>query len=457
MRPADYPETNRRHFLKHVAGLSALALPGMQFVQALRAAEPQLKKEHKSVIILWMGGGPSHMDTWDLKPGSANGGEFKPIKTSADGVEISEILPTVATQMKNLAIVRSLVTNEGSHERGTTLMNTGRVPSPIVQYPAMGALVSSQLASKDLALPGFIGIGGTAQRIGPGFLGSLYSPFTVQNPGQPPQNIRPPDSLGAGADAEERMRRRQRLFYAVEDNFTDSLYPHLNAVSGKTGADRAKLAEERKTLGDSAMSHETIYQKAFDLTVSKLRTVFEIRNEPKKVIDEYGGERNQFGMGCLLARKLVENGVSAVEVDLGGWDNHANIFNTLKTNLGPRLDKGMGALVKDLNERGLWKNTVVLWMGEFGRTPRINPNAGRDHWARCWSVVLGGGLIKGGQAFGATSADGQDVADGSPKAKVGDVFATVFKALGLDPATQVRDNLGRPLKIADGEPLAGLV
>jgi hypothetical protein len=457
MRTADYPEYNRRHFLKHVAGLSALALPGLQFVQALRAAEPQLKKDHKSVIILWMGGGPSTIDLWDLKPGSANGGEFKPIKTSASGVEISEILPTIAPQMKHLAIVRSLVTNEGSHERGTTLMNTGRVPSPIVQYPAMGAVVSSQLAPKDLALPGFIGIGGTAQRVGPGFLGSLYSPFTVQNPGQPPENIRPPESLGTGTEADERMRRRQRLLYVVEDNFTDSLYPGLRPISGQSEAERRKIAEERKALGDSAMSHETIYQKAFDLTLSKLRDVFQVRNEPKKVLDEYGGDRNQFGMGCLLARKLVENGVSCVEVDLGGWDTHANNFNALKTNLGPRLDKGMGALVKDLNDRGLWKNTVVLWMGEFGRTPRINPNAGRDHWARCWSVVLGGGLIKGGQAFGATSADGQDIADGSPKAKVGDVFATVFKALGLDPTTQVRDNLGRPLKIADGEPLAGLV
>src|SRR5207253_1442778 len=154
---------------------------------------------------------------------------------------------------------------------------------------------------------------------------------------------------------------------------------------------------------------------------------FDVNKESKKVIDEYGGARNGFGMGCLLARRLVEQGVTCVEVDLGGWDNHANIFTTLRTGNGPRLDKGMGALVKDLNDRGLWKNTVVLWMGEFGRTPRINPNAGRDHWARCWSVVLGGGAIKGGQVFGATSKDGQDVADGSPKATIGDVFATVYK------------------------------
>jgi hypothetical protein len=446
---------NRRHFMSHVAGASALALPTMSFVQNLRAQAPKLKKESKSLIIFWMGGGPSHMDLWDLKPGESTGGDFKPIKTSASGVEISEVLPTVATQMKHLAIVRSLVTNEGSHERGTVLMNTGRQPSPIIQYPAMGAVVSSQLASKDLALPGFIGIGGIAQRIGAGFLGSLYSPFTVQNPGQPPENIRPPSALGWGDEATDRMHRRQRLFYAVEDNFTDSLYPHLKSVTGKTAAERAKLMEERKAVGDSAMSHETIYQKAFDLTVSKLRTVFEVKNEPKKIIDEYGGERNQFGMGCLLARKLVEKGVTCVEVDLGGWDNHAGVFNAIRTGNGPRLDKGMGALVQDLVQRGMWKNTVVLWMGEFGRTPRINQNNGRDHWARCWSVVVGGGAIKGGQVYGATSKDGMDVKD--KPCSIGDLFATVYKGLGLDPATQQRDNLGRPLAIAEGKPLAGLV
>jgi hypothetical protein len=449
MSRADFPEYNRRHFLKHVAGLSALTLPGLQFIRALRAAEPALKKDHKSVIILWMGGGPSHMDTWDLKPGEANGGDFKPIKTNASGVEISEILPSVAKQMKHLSIIRSLVTNEGSHDRGTVLMNTGRMPSPVVQYPALGAVASSLLTSKDLPLPGFIGIGGTAQRIGPGFLGSLYAPFTVQNPGQPPQNIRPPESLGSEPD--ERMRRRQRLFYAVEDTFTNSLYPHLRP--GKDG----KPTEERKAIGDAAQSHETIYQKAFDLTVSKLRTVFEVRNEPKKVIEMYGGERNQFGMGCLLARKLVETGVTAVEVDLGGWDNHTNIFPTLRNNLGPRLDKGMAALVQDLNDRGLWKNTVVVWMGEFGRTPRINGNSGRDHWARCWSVVVGGGAIKGGQVIGATSKDGMDLADGTERVTIGDLFATIYKGMGMDPATPVRDNLGRPLKIADGKPVSGLV
>src|SRR5262245_12842175 len=157
MNRADFPELNRRHFLKHLAGLSALALPGLQFYQALRAAEPSLKKQNKSLIILWMGGGPSHLDLWDLKPNSANAGEFKPIKTTADGIEISELLPTVAEQMKYLSIIRSLNSAEADHNRGTTVMNIGRMISPIIQYPAMGAVASSLLTAKDLPLPGFIG------------------------------------------------------------------------------------------------------------------------------------------------------------------------------------------------------------------------------------------------------------------------------------------------------------
>jgi hypothetical protein len=433
---------NRRHFLKHVAAASALAVPSLSFIQGLRAAAPALKKNNKSVIILWMGGGPSHMDLWDLKPGQQTGGDFKPIKTSASGVEISEVLPTVASQFKHLSIVRSLQTNEGSHERGTVLMNTGRAPNPVVQYPAMGAIASSLLTSKDLPLPGFIGVGGTAQRIGPGFLGMMYAPFSVQNAGQPPANIKPPQGLGDEKESMERIRRRQRLFYTLEDNFAESAFPHLPRPA------------DREAAGSSAQAHESVYKKGFDLTVSPLRTVFEVSKEPAKVIESYGGQRNGFGMGCLLARKLVEQGVTAVEIDLGGWDNHGNIFNTIKNGNGPRLDKGMGALVKDLNDRGLWKNTVVLWMGEFGRTPRINQNTGRDHWARCWSVVLGGGAIQGGQVYGSTTSDGTDIKD--DKCSIGDVFATVYKGLGLDPATKIRDNLGRPLEIADGKPLKGL-
>ncbi|MGL4552085.1 MAG: DUF1501 domain-containing protein [Gemmataceae bacterium] len=446
---------NRRHFLSHVAGASALALPSFGFVQNLRAAADDLKKKNKSLIILWMGGGPTHMDTWDLKPGASTGGEFKPIKTAASGVEISEILPETAKQFKHLSVIRSLVTNEGAHDRGTTLMNIGRQPSPLVPYPALGAVVASQGNPKEQKLPPFIGVGGTAQRVGPGFLGMSYAPFTVQNAGQPPANISAPAGLGDAATADQRMQRRRRFFSGLEDSFNEKAFPHLKGTKRDPKERNEEEAAMREAAGSPAQAHATVYGKAFDLTVSPLRNVFSLASESTSTVDLYGGRANGFGMGCLLARKLVEKGVSCVEVDLGGWDMHANIFNTMRTNMGPRLDKGMGGLVKDLSDRGMIKDTVIVWMGEFGRTPRINQNGGRDHWGRCWSIVVGGGGIKGGQVYGSTSADGMDVKD--DPCSIGDVFATVYKGLGIDPATKVRDNLGRPIELAEGKPLKGLV
>jgi hypothetical protein len=421
---------NRRHFVKHLAGLSSFS-----FIENLRAQEENIKKNGKKLIVLWMGGGPSHMDLWDLKQGQANGGEFKQILTSANGVSISEVLPTIASQFHNLVAVRSLVTNEGSHERGTVLMNTGHQPSVVVQYPSIGSITSSLLTPKELPLPGFIGIGNSAQRIGSGFLGTNFAPFTVQNAGTPPENIKPPKDI----DDEERLRRRQRLFYALEDDFSERIAPHI------------KSSVAREAMGNHAQSHSNIYGKAFDLTLSPLKTVFELKDENPKVIESYGGRGNNFGMGCLLARKLISKGVSCVQIDLGGWDNHSNIFSTIRGGNGNRLDMGMGYLVKDLVDMGMWKDTVVMWMGEFGRTPKINQNGGRDHWARCWSVVLGGGTIKGGQVYGSTTSDGMDIKD--KPCSIADIYSTVYKALGLDPMFQIRDNLGRPIPISEGKPL----
>lgn len=423
MAAADYSTCNRRHFLKHLAGLSLMSLPGLSFLRRLQAAAPLLQKQNKSLIILWMSGGPSHMDLWDLKPGTSNGGEFKPISTSVPGIQICEHLPTVARQMQHLSIIRSLASNEGSHERGRVLLHTARQPNPAVTFPSLGAVAAYHLGDKQLALPSFIAVGRPSE--GPGFLGMNYAPFTVQDPGQPPANIRPPEGL----DDDLRIRRRQQLFYALEEGF-----------------------EGR---GDAAKAHREIYGKAFSLVASTQGKVFNLSGEKPSLRQAYG--ENPFGQGCLLARRLVEAGVTCVEVDLGGWDNHQAIFPTLRRNLLPMLDKGMGTLVSDLVERGLWKNTVLVWMGEFGRTPRINQNAGRDHWGRCWSVVVGGGAIRGGQIFGSTTRDGMDIEDG--KVGVADLFATLYKGLGLDPATQIRDGNGRPHPIAGegGKPIAALV
>jgi hypothetical protein len=431
---------DRRHFLRHMAGFSLMAAPSLQFLNGLAYAQPQMKRDHKSLIVLWMGGGPSHMDTWDMKPGQPTGGSFKPMKTSADGVEICEHLPVTAKQMKHLSIVRSLVTNEGSHERGRTLMHTAYQPNPAVQFPSIGSVTSQQLTPKELAIPGFVSVSGTSE--GPGFLGMAYAPFTVQNPGAPPQNISPPADLGKDYQLDERMKRRYLMFNELENGF---------------------IGQKR---GEAAKAHADIYKKAFDLTYSPVKAVFSLdvdtngRPMDAKLRDEYG--RNGFGNGCLMARKLVEAGVPCVEVDLGGWDNHNGIFTALHNTNGQGrvdiLDKGMGTLVRDLVDRGLWKNTVVVWMGEFGRTPRINQNGGRDHWARCWSVVVGGGGIKGGMVYGSTDKDGTSVKDNP--ASVGDLFATLYKAIGINPDHEIRDTLGQPRKIIGdkgGKPIEALL
>jgi hypothetical protein len=437
---------NRRHFLKHVAGYSLLALPGLQFLRTIQANAQTLRRNNKSLVILWMGGGPASIDIWDLKPGRPTGGEFTEINTTAQGVRISQHMPRVAQQMRNLAIIRSLTTTEGDHMRGTQLMHSSYTPNPAIAFPSIGSVTAMQVPRlpgfQAISLPGYISIGGGRGAEGPGFLGMNYAPFTVQNPGTPPENIRAPSGLG-NSDLErmERIRRRQRLFYTLEDQFATDRAPHL-------------APNERARFADASRAHGEIYNKGFSLVASKEGKVFDLKGEPARVREDYGN--NNFGRAALLARRLVEAGVSAVEISLGGWDTHNQTFNAHSTRLQPTLDRAMGSLVRDLVDRGMWRNTVVLWMGEFGRTPRINQNNGRDHWARCWSVVVGGGAIRGGQAYGATDENGTSVA--RDPVRVGDLFATVYRALGIDPTTQVRDPIGRPFNIAanNGRPIAGL-
>ncbi|MBL8864669.1 MAG: DUF1501 domain-containing protein [Planctomycetia bacterium] len=415
--------TDRRHFMAHAAGAAAVTVPGMSFLANLRSQAAEMKKKNKSLIILWMGGGPATIDLWDMKPGSPNGGEHKPVSTTASGVQITEHLPNVAKQMKHLSIVRSLQTREGDHQRGTFLMNTGRSPNPLVEFPSIGSIMSYYQAMdveamKQADIPSFISVGGG--RVGPGFLGMKYASFNVQNAGAPPENVNPPVS---GVQ----MDRRKVLFESLEGSF-------------KTNVP-----------ADAAKAHKEVYDKALNLVTSSRKEVFSLDKEPASLREEYG--RTGFGNGCLLARKLVEAGVAAVEVSLGGWDMHNGIFAALQRRL-PELDKGMAALTRDLADRGRLKDTVIVWMGDFGRTPKINQNGGRDHWPRCWSVVVGGGNIKGGVAYGSTDENGTSVKDNPTD--ILDLYATIYKGLGIDPTPQavadVRDNLGRPYYIAGDKP-----
>jgi hypothetical protein len=407
---------SRRHFLGHMA-TTAMAVPAMQFAASMEANAQQLRKAGKSMILLWMGGGPASIDIWDLKPDSEkNGGEFKPITTSAPGVMISEHMPTVAAQMKHLNVIRSLNSKEGNHERGTYMMHTGYAPNPTVVHPSFGSVLSYELGEKleNFDLPHCISINSGGE--GAGFLGMAHSPFVVNNPNGKIANLEPPKDV-AGL----RMDRRIEMLRLTENNFLPN---H----------------------GQSAIDHKAVYAKTFRMMKSRYIKAFDLTQEPAPVRDAYG--KGSFGSGCLMARRLVEAGVTYVEVSLGGWDTHADTFNIHKTRLQPELDKGMGNLVADLAQRGLLEKTMIVWMGDFGRTPKINQNAGRDHWPRSWSVVMGGGGLKGGQAIGATDKDGVDIID--QPVGVMDLVASMAKGMGIDVATQYTTPRGRPMRVVDG-------
>lgn len=402
----------RRHFAKHLAGLSAFAGSSLALGRSLSANVHALKKNQKSAILLWMGGGPSTIDLWDMKPNSANGGDFNPIATTGD-VQICEHLPLMAQQMDKVSIVRNMSTREADHQRGRYYMHTGYVPNPNVEHPSYGAVISNQLAGQrdSLELPPFVSIGGASE--GPGFLGMSWAPFTVDSNG----NVRnlqmnlPPD----------RLTQRMQALRLLETGFID---------------------ENR---GRSSVEHAKVLQKTLNLMTSQQMSAFRSDGEPEEIRTRYG--ENNFGRSCLMARRLVEAGVPFVEVNLGGWDNHQNIFPTLQNQRLPMLDQGMSALIADLVERGMWENTAVIWMGEFGRTPRINGNGGRDHWARCWSTVVGGAGMNNGIAIGKTDADGMSVEGHSYTSE--DLMASICKAMGISLETTFTSANGRPMRIAN--------
>ncbi len=403
---------SRRHFMRHMAGAAALVGPAFALTRTMRANAKELSKNHKSAILLWLGGGPPSIDMWDMKPGAPTAGQFKPISTTGD-FQICELMPSLAKQGKNLAIVRSMSTREADHNRGRYYMHTAYVPNPNVEHPSYGSVIAHEMekVTKELEIPPFVTIGGASE--GPGFLGMTYAPFQVD------ANGRIKDSeMGVPA---ARMRDRMKLLGALESRF---------------------ISEKR---GSAAEEHAKILGKTHELLTSEQMKAFQVRSEPKDMVEKYGD--NNFGRGCLMARRLVEVGVPFVEVNSGGWDLHQNNFTSLERKL-PELDKAFAALLEDLQQRGLLESTLVMCMGEFGRTPRINGTAGRDHFARAWSVVLGGAAVKGGRAIGATNADGTSVEGESHSSE--DLMASVCHALGISLNKEFTAKNGRPMKIAGG-------
>ncbi|MEL0095611.1 MAG: DUF1501 domain-containing protein [Planctomycetaceae bacterium] len=403
---------SRRHFMSHLTGASAMTMPALAMGNTLLANADDLKRRRKSAILLWMGGGPSTMDIWDLKPGAPTGGPFRPIATSGDA-QISEHMPLMAKQMHNMAIIRSMSTREADHGRGRYYMHTGYVPNPNIEHPSYGAVLSHQLNHQrpELEIPPFVTVGGGS--VGPGFLGMAWAPFSVNSNGQ----VR---NLQMGLE-DQRLYQRMYALDLIESGFIN----------------------QRR--GSAASDHQKILKKTLNLMTSSQMDAFKVASEPEDVKERYGN--TNFGRGCLMARRLVEQGVPFIEVGLGGWDMHNNIHATLRDTKLPELDQAMSALTEDLEQRGLLEDTAIIWMGEFSRTPRINGNAGRDHWARSWSVVVGGGGMNGGIAVGETNSDGTRV-ETEPYTSQ-DVMASVCKALGISLQTTFTSQNGRPMKIAN--------
>jgi hypothetical protein len=425
---------SRRDWLKFsAAGVVTWSMSGWLKTLAEDAANhPQRKR---ACILLWMAGGPSHMDTFDLKPGHDNGGPFKELATNVAGIKISEHLPKIAKQMDKLAIVRSMSTKEADHGRATYQMRTGRPPGGPVQYPTLGSLVAKEMEDDSAELPRFVSV--APNRVlapgayVPGFLGPQYAPLIVgegapggagQGPGgnNLDQFLKVQDLELPGGVNSTRAASRVGLLDEVDDDF---------------------LAQHA---APPTVSHRAARQRALKMMRATSAKAFNLDDEPQTLRDAYG--RSVFGQGCLLARRLVEAGVPFVEVTLNGWDTHQNNFDAVERQCGV-LDPAWATLMEDLKAKGLLDTTLVVWMGEFGRTPRINPNKGRDHWANAWSTVLGGGGIIGGQVVGKTSADGSTVDE--HKVSVPDLLCTVVQALGLDADKQNNSNVGRPIRLVE--------
>jgi hypothetical protein len=427
--PTDCEGFYRRDFLKiGAAGLFGLGLPELLRLEARAAEDPGAPaRKAKSVIMLWLGGGPATIDMWDLKPGAPTGGEFKPIDTKADGVQISEHLPKMAEVMDRVTLVRSLHHTIPSHGPATVFMTTGNKPTPAIHYPSLGSL-TTRLLPAEKGVPPYVSFneirGGTAGVAG--YLGTAYNPFIVEG------------SAGNGKGRAAPTLRVRGI--QLPNGFT--LEELDNRDKLLKGFDSTFRAVDKSA--DIVDGYDTFHKQALEILRSdKTKKAFNLIEEKPELRTRYGA--TPFGQGALAARRLVEAGVRFVTISLGGWDTHGRNFEALSKRLLPTLDTTLSALISDLSDRGMLDNTIVYCAGEFGRTPKINKNAGRDHWARSMAVVLAGDVFQRGYAHGTTDANG--MAPNSEPVTPDDVSATLFHCLGIDPHMELMTTSGRPIQL----------
>ncbi len=417
---------NRRDFLR-VGGIGTLGLSLSQVLahEAATGAEPKLSARAKSVVLVFLGGGLSHHDTFDMKPAAPEEirGKYSPIGTHVPGLAIGELLPQMAKSMDKVALVRSGSHNNDHHETATNWVLSGRFGSAFGDYPAIGAVVAHELGYAGV-LPPYMAVPNNPSftwELGKSaYLGGRYESFKTGDPNE--KNFRVRDVSPAATLSEARSQRRESMRAAID-----------NLARRVEGNDQLATFDEFR-------------QRAATMILSpEAQSAFAIEKESETLRDRYG--RTQFGQSCLLARRLVERGVRFVTVNYGGWDHHAKIFESLDKKL-PDFDRGFATLVADLDERGLLSETLVVCMGEFGRTPKINKDAGRDHWAPAGSMLFAGAGVHGGQVIGATDREGSRATENA--VAPADVAATIYRAIGVDPNRELHSPDGRPIPILDG-------
>ena len=426
-------EPTRRAFMANMAkaafGLSIVPVFGQGLLSAADpakeavAALPKRKKPASKCIYLYMGGGMSQIDTFDPKPGSKSQGPLKAVNSKADGVQLGELMSRTAEQMKHCTAIRSITSNQGAHEQAAYYMRTSYAPINTTRHPCLSSWSNYFQAKPGETLPGGIMVGGGGDHPGCGFLESKLSPLPVGDPNRGVTNIKPPN----GVDLKE-MRNRLDVLGALNQKFYKSY--ELKSMQG----------------------HEDMYMDAVKLMASKDIEAFDISKEPGDVRAKYGD--SYFGRACLLARRLIEKNVRFVDISHGGWDTHDDNFARLKDTAGT-LDQGLSALIGDLASRGMLDDTLVCVVSEFGRTPEINNTNGRDHFPKCFSAFLAGGGLKGGNAYGKTSADGNEIVEN--KIGIPDLNATIAYGLGLPIDKVITSPDGRPFTIAHkGKPIVDL-
>lgn len=421
---------NTADHLRRRTLLKGLGLSGLSWLTPFShclAADPAAEKagRAKSLILLWLDGGPSQLETFDPHPGTKIGGPAKAIDTAIKGVQLSEGLERTAEMMGDIALVRSVTSLEGDHERAAYNMRTGYRPNPSVVHPAIGSIICHELEKGAVEIPRHISILANNRAARGGALGSRYDAFRVGDPGNRIPDVTPRVS-------------RERLQSRLDD---------LSVIDGRFARGRRPDLEEERTL------HLDTIAQARKMMHSDQLKAFDVNLATEALRKDYGD--TPFGRGCLAAVRLIETGVRCVEVRLGGFDTHLNNHENLMDRKAI-LDPAFATLIRDLKDRDLLDSTVVLCGGEFGRTPKINPGEGRDHWPHAFSVAMAGGGIRGGTVIGATDPEGVKK-EPENKVRVQDIHTTVMHALGIDPDVEYISPAGRPITLSDGRRIKGLV